>query len=250
MPAYPDDNSGISDALGAVPAGSSVTAVTRRFLDLFTSGTIAPGTRLPPERQLATSLNVGRSAVREAIAALEVLGVVDVRPGSGTYLRGGVSELLPQTLSWGMLIGPRSTVELVEVRGALEIYAARLAVERMSPESIDRLRTHLDGMRDAADMTSFVEADLLFHSELAAATSNTVLLDLLQIIRSLLRVWSDRAVQDSHQADTAIAEHAAVFDAIAAGDGDGAASAMAAHMVTAASRLLADVPAAAEPAVP
>jgi GntR family transcriptional repressor for pyruvate dehydrogenase complex len=246
MPAFADDASRISDALGRLPSESSVTAVARRLLDLFTSGSIAPGTRLPPERQLAASLEVGRSAVREALAALEILGVVDVRPGSGTYLRGSVSELLPQSLSWGMLIGQRSTQELIEVRGALEIYAARLAAERMSAPSLAALRGYLDSMNAAVhDMHAFVEADLGFHHELAVATENAVLLDLLQIIRSLLRVWSDRAVQDPEAALAALREHTAVFAAIQAHDGDAAASAMAGHMETAGRRLAAIIDTAA-----
>jgi GntR family transcriptional repressor for pyruvate dehydrogenase complex len=239
MPAYPKDESqAISASLGRLPTGSPVSAVTTRLLELFTSGEIAPGTRLPPERQLASTLEVGRSAVREALAALEVLGVVDVRPGSGTYLRSATSELLPQSLSWGILIGERSTTELIEVRGALEIYAARLAAERMSDESAARLDAHLARMAATLDdLPAFVEADLAFHLELADATGNSVLVDLLQIIRSLLRVWVDRAVHDTAHAETALAEHTAVRDAIASGDGDAAASAMAAHMVTAGERL-------------
>lgn len=239
MPAYPDDQSAeITAALGRMPSGSAVSAVATKLLDLFTSGSIAPGTRLPPERQLAATLEVGRSAVREALAALEILGVVDVRPGSGTYLRGSVSELLPQSLSWGMLIGERSTVELSEVRGALEIYAARLAAERMTEEQLARLDAALHRMRSSLDeLNAFVEADLQFHQELAASTGNTVLLDLLQIIRSLLRVWVDRAVQDPEQARIALEEHAAVFAAISSRDGNAAASAMARHMLTAGHRL-------------
>jgi GntR family transcriptional repressor for pyruvate dehydrogenase complex len=246
MPAYRDDQSAeITAALGRMPSGSAVTAVATKLLDLFTSGSIPSGTRLPPERQLAATLEVGRSAVREALAALEILGVVDVRPGSGTYLRGSVSELLPQSLSWGMLIGSRSTTELAEVRGALEIYAARLAAEHMTEEQLARLSGAIDRMRASLDrphpqqLSEFVEADLQFHQELAASTGNEVLLDLLQIIRSLLRVWVDRAVQDPEQARTALAEHTAVFDAISRRDGDAAASAMAHHMVTATERLTA-----------
>src|SRR6187551_247430 len=138
MPAFPHDRSAeISASLGVLPSGTPVSEVARRLMDLFTSGSIEAGTRLPPERQLAASLEVGRSAVREALAALEILGVVDVRPGSGTYLRGNTSELLPQTLSWGMMLSRTHTVELVEVRGALETYAARLATERMTDESLE-----------------------------------------------------------------------------------------------------------------
>lgn len=238
MPAFPDETSEISAALDRMPTGSAAAAVVRRLLDLFTSGTLTPGTRLPPERELAARLEVGRSAVREALAALEVLGVVDVRPGSGTYLRGTTSELLPQSLSWGMLIGQRSTSELVEVRGALEIYAARLAASRMDDAAIDRLRARLDEMRASlGDLQTFVEADLGFHREIATSVGNTVLLDLLQIIRSLLRVWVDRAVTDPAQAQAALDEHTAVFDAIASRDAESAANAMAGHMRTAGERI-------------
>src|SRR5699024_227202 len=101
--------------------------VAQQLLDLFTSGSIEMGTRLPPERKLAAELGVGRSAVREALSALEILGIVDVRPGSGTYLQGTASDLLPQSLRWGLLIGEKNTEELLDLRSGLEIYVARLA---------------------------------------------------------------------------------------------------------------------------
>jgi GntR family transcriptional regulator, transcriptional repressor for pyruvate dehydrogenase complex len=241
MPAYPDSRAGeLAASLEGMPSGTAVSAVATRLLDLFTSGAIEPGTRLPPERQLATSLQVGRSAVREALAALELLGVVDVRPGSGTYLRGGASELLQQSLSWGVLLGDRRAGELIEVRGALEIYAARLAAERMPDAEVAALAADLDAMRAAGDdLAAFVRADLAFHQRLAASTGNTVLLDLLRIIRSLLRVWADRAVADPADATTAVEEHAAVHAAIASRDAGASASAMADHMATASRRLAA-----------
>ena len=239
MPVFRNDSSAeIAAALGALPTGSAVSVVATRLLDLFTSGSIAPGTRLPPERQLAASLEVGRSAVREALAALEILGIVDVRPGSGTYLRGTASELLPQSLSWGMLIGERSTTELLELRSGLEIYVARLAADRLTEAQLASLQRHLERMRGSIDdLRAFVKADLAFHHELAESADNSMLLDLLQIVRSLLRVWVDRAVQDEAHARTALEEHEAVYRALAAHDGDAAASAMAAHMATASARL-------------
>lgn len=239
MPAYPNDNAAeISAALGRLPSGSAVSEVATRLLTLFTSGSITPGTRLPPERALAASLEVGRSAVREALAALEILGIVDVRPGSGTYLRGNASEMLPQTLSWGMMIGSPKTVELVEVRGALEIYAARLAADRITDAALETLRECVEEMRaNQNDLRAFVDADLRFHNELAQSINNTVLLDLLQSIRSLLRVWVDRAVQDDEQVRAALEEHTAVYEAIATRNSDAAASAMATHMHTAGARL-------------
>lgn len=239
MPAYPGDRSAeISAALGALPSGTPVSEVARRLLDLFTSGSIAPGTRLPPERQLAATLEVGRSAVREALAALEILGIVDVRPGSGTYLRGTASELLPQTLRWGLLIGERNTAQLLELRSGLEIYVARLAAGRADAASLTSIGGQLDRMRSGiGDLKAFARADLEFHHALAAAAGNDMLVDLLHVVRSLLQVYADRAVHDEEQARIAIDEHAAILRAVTAGDEDAAASAMALHMSTATDRL-------------
>jgi GntR family transcriptional repressor for pyruvate dehydrogenase complex len=241
MPAYPDDRSAeIAAALGALPAGTPVSEVARRLMDLFTTGDLEPGTRLPPERQLAATLGVGRSAVREALAALEILGIVDVRAGSGTYLRGTASQLLPQTLRWGLLIGRKNTEELLELRSGLEIYVARLAAGRAAASDHRALSDSLERMASrTGDLAAFAQADLDFHTALAVAAGNDTIVDLLQVARSLLQVYADRAVHDEGEARTALAEHEAIHRAILRADEDGAASAMAVHMATASSRLAA-----------
>ena len=246
MPAYPDKpTSNISAALGSLPTGSAVSAVAKRMLDLFTGGQIAPGTRLPPERELASTLGIGRSAVREALAALEILGIVDVRPGSGTYLRGNSSELLPETLSWGLMLGEPKTRELIELRGKLEVSAAELAAERVTDTALARLRTQVTAMKESlGDRNKFIEADLKFHIEIAKASENDVLLNLLQSIRSLLRIWVERGLQSEGDAQLAYDEHVAVYEAIASRDADRARLAMSHHMSTAGSRLGSTIPAA------
>lgn len=239
MPAYPVNRTlNIAESLDALPSGSPVTEVARRLLDLFTGGDIAPGTRLPPERQLAATLEVGRSAVREALAALEILGIVDVRPGSGTYLRGSASDLLPQTLRWGLLIGDRNTAELIELRSGLEIYVARLAAARADEKAVAALDATLDAMRESRDdFAAFAVADSRFHRSLSEAASNETIVDMLHVVRSLLQVYSDRAVHDTESVLAAIEEHDAILRAVALRDENAAAAAMAAHMATAMRRL-------------
>ncbi|MDW3214668.1 MAG: FadR/GntR family transcriptional regulator [Ilumatobacteraceae bacterium] len=230
----------ITTALGgAMPSDTVVSEVARRLLAYVTSGDIEPGTRLPPERQLAASLGVGRSAIREALAALDILGIVNVRPGSGTYLRGTASELLPETLSWGLMLSDDRTHDLIEIRQGLEVQAARLAVQRATPDHIERLRRCVATMRQTIpSLDGFVEADMAFHLELADASGNTVLKDLLQTVRALLRVWADRVVRDPADARFAVDEHEAVLVAIERRDEDAAAAAMSTHMTTAGERLL------------
>jgi GntR family transcriptional repressor for pyruvate dehydrogenase complex len=229
----------VSSALGGnIEAVSAVAEVTRRLLAYFSSDEIQPGDRLPAERQLASVLGVGRSAVREALAALELLGMVNIRPGSGTYLRGRASELLPQTLSWGLLINTPETLELIGVRHGLEVQAARLAAQFATPETLADMEQQLLTMEGCGDdYETFVAADMRFHQAVALSSQNSLLTDLLQTVRSLIRVWVDRAMHDAAHAQSAIKDHREIFDAITAGDADRAAAVMERHMQIAKRRL-------------
>ena len=230
-----------SQALGTLDSTSVVTEVAERLLAVFTSGQIEVGARLPSERTLAASLGVGRSAVREALAALEILGIVIVRPGSGTYLRGGASELLPRTLSWGLMLGEPRTRELVELRSGLEIQAAELAAQRITDDALASLAGHVDSMNaNTTNFEAFKEADANFHREIALASGNTVLEDILQSIRSLLRIWVDRGLRDEQHAALAAKEHTEIYEAIKTRDPAVARKVMARHMTTASGRLLSD----------
>jgi GntR family transcriptional repressor for pyruvate dehydrogenase complex len=241
----------IRAALGTIDTGSAVSEVAERLMAYFTGGHIPAGTRLPSERQLAASLGVGRSAVREALAALEILGIVIVRPGSGTYLRAGISELLPRTLSWGLMLGEPRTRELVELRSGLEVQAVELAAQRLSDEALQRLGSYVQAMRTSGkDFAAFVEADSFFHRDIAVGSGNQVLQELLQSIRSLLRIWVDRALHDEAHAATAVKEHAEVLEALKSRDGTSAAAAMRRHMDSASRRLLADFDASSPSTLP
>lgn len=226
------------DGLGAVPRDSVVTTVARRLLEHLTTGKVAPGTRLPSERQLAVTLQVGRSAVREALAALDVLGIVDIRPGSGTYLRGSSSDLLPRTINWGLMLGQPRTHDVVEVRQYLEVMSAELAAERATDEDIAAIGERIEQMRrSVGDPSAFVDADVAFHLEVANAAKNSVLSGILHSVRELLHVWVERTSRDQTTAEASLAEHAEVYEAIRKHDLKAAQRAMQEHMAIASERL-------------
>lgn len=201
--------------LSPVVRYSTVGAVAKQLLDHLSSGNFSPGTRLPPERSLATSLGVGRSTVREAMAALDVLGIIEVRPGSGAYLTSDSSGLLPQAIKWSLQLGQPRTRDLVEVREYLEVMAAKLAADRADADDIKRLEEYVTEMRVAGDdVDAFVTADLSFHFEMARIAGNTVLQDILHSIRSLLTVWFDRTLRVPGTIEETLIEHVAVFEAI------------------------------------
>lgn len=218
---------------------SPSSAVTFRLLDLLLGESMRPGDRLPGERALAESLGVGRSAVREAISALEVLGIVETRAGSGTYLRSGTSELLPSTLSWSLLLDQDRTSELAVVRSALERSAAELAAVNRTDEQARELNNLVQQQRDAIDSPErYVEADIAFHRELAVMGGNKLLDEMLATARALLRVWFENAVDDRADIEDAIQGHDEIARAVTDRDVEAVSAAMVRHMDTANARIL------------
>ncbi|GES26314.1 transcriptional regulator [Acrocarpospora pleiomorpha] len=223
--------------LAAPQRESLVVDIARQLLSQLLDGHLRPGTRLPSERQLSESLGVGRSTVREALKALDVLGIIEVRQGDGTYLTRGTSSLLPSAIEWGLMLGQPQVLDLIEARRHIEVIIAELAAERANAEDVAELRTHLAEMRAAPDAAAFVEADIAFHLALANAAGNSVLSDILGSIRSLLRVWIRRAIHEAGETQTTIAEHAAVLAAVERHSPSAAGAAMRGHMDAAGGRL-------------
>lgn len=211
--------------------------VTRRLLDYLISGQVKPGERLPSERQLAETLGVGRSHVRQAIKSLTVLGLVDARQGDGTYLKRTDSPLLPLAIEWGLLLGAKRSQDLVEARAELEILLAGLAAERRDEIALMELRRCVEIMQRTTDNDEFVRADVDFHLGIARSTGNQSLFQIMKSIRSLMQVWIQRVAYAPGTRPATWAEHSAVLEAIERGEAAAARRAMVGHMEGAADRL-------------
>src|SRR6476469_3218459 len=135
------------------------------------SGEWGPGTRLPREADLAKQLGLSRNSLREAVRALSLARVLEVRQGDGTYVSSlDPGELLEPTLSATHLLRGRTVLELFEVRRMLEPEAAAMAAQRADADTIAALRAELDRMVAAGDSADeLVEADAAFHDVVARA---------------------------------------------------------------------------------
>jgi GntR family transcriptional repressor for pyruvate dehydrogenase complex len=207
------------------------------LIDYLLAGQVQPGQRIPSERNLSESLGVGRSVVREALKSITMLGLVEVRQGDGTYLKSTESDLLPQAIEWGLLLGAKRTRDLVEARRHLEVILAGLAAERRDDAALAELRDLLDVMHASRkDPDGFVAADMAFHLRIAEAAGNETLFRVMSSVRSLLLVWMTR-VGPTVGLGLSADEHDPIYRAIEAGDVAGARTAMAAHMDWAVERL-------------
>lgn len=213
------------------------TQIARRLVEIILSGEIEPGARMPSERQMAEAFGVGRSAMREALKALSLIGLVEVRQGDGTYLRKADSALLPEVIEWGLLLGEPRTMDLVEARQEIEIVLAGFAAQRRTAEDIGHLEELLEKMRATPSPTTFVDNDVAFHLAVAEAARNSALRDIHSSIQALLRAWILRVISSGDTMLPSYEEHVPIYESIAAGDPDSARSAMASHMQSAAGRL-------------
>ncbi len=215
----------------------AATQIARRLVEYILSGAVEPGTRMPSERQLAEAFGVGRSAMREAIKALSLIGLVEVRQGDGTYLRKTDSALLPEVIEWGLLLGERRTMDLVEARQEIEIVIAGLAARRRTARDIEELTDLLQRMERAVDAGAFLEADARFHMRVAETSNNLVLRDIHSSVQALFRTWIARVLATEGPREPSYLEHVPILEAIVAGDAEGAQRAMEEHMTSAANRL-------------
>jgi len=212
--------------------------LTRKLVDhLVRDGQLQPGDRLPSERQLAEMLGIGRAAVREALKSLAFLGLIEVRQGAGSYVKEPDSDLLPQIIEWGMLLGERKVMDLIEARSYIETAVSSLAAERRNEADLRTIERHLNAMSVAPTTSAFVDADIAFHLALADAAGNSVFSDILSSVQSLLRVWITRVIDEAGTTEPTHREHFAVFGAVSVGDAAAARVAMQRHMDHASSAL-------------
>jgi DNA-binding FadR family transcriptional regulator len=196
---------------------------------LIKAGEYAVGTRLPAERDLAAQLGVSRPAVREALIALEVEGLVEVRMGSGIHVVARDAAGPP------VEAGAFGPFEIIRARQVLEGELAALAAERLAPQQVDGLNEALALMEDEIRRgITPIRGDRLYHLRIAEAADNGPLL------RAVTELFDERNnplfeqlgqhFENRESWSLAVAEHRAVIDAIAARDPEAARSAMQAHL--------------------
>ena len=166
--------------------------VTNRLLAAFNSlisqGVLSPGTKLPPERDLAARFGVSRSSLRHALKALEHMGVLYQRVGDGTYLRESCGEILSRPFELLILLDGISGLELLETRLIVEPELAARAAERATSSDLEKLRSTISNMHKERDQQKLTDLDIAFHEGIFVASGNRLSQRIFPIIqRSMLK---------------------------------------------------------------
>lgn len=210
---------------------SATAVVAARLMDEIRAGVWAPGDKLPTERALAGELGVSRSSLREALRALEILGLLHVRQGSGVYVSTLDPETLLMPLHYFVSLAPANVEALFEARIALETQIAGLAAERISTDHLVEMSSLLmDEPKTPAGIERFIEADVAFHRLISEAADSPILARMVKSVEVLGRASRGITGYSPGLLKRSARDHRAILTALKARDSERAARAMKAHL--------------------
>ena len=227
------------DSLKPISRPSLSDEIVEQIIGLISRGILRPGERMPSEKQLCQQFAVSRTSVREALRSLSVMGILEAHAGEGTYVSEDNSRYLQKTLQWSLLLDRKLVDDLIETRLTLESETAFLAAQRAGQQDLLEIEAAIEGMEQSANKPeSYLGFDVRFHLVIARASQNSILSQLLGMIRGYLQTWiketlSATPAHDSElRAHKSIAEHRKVQAALKSGNAEDARQAMRQHILS------------------
>ncbi|MFJ4953228.1 FadR/GntR family transcriptional regulator [Streptomyces sp. NPDC088760] len=205
-----------------------------KIKDMIVSGALRPGDRLPKESELAAELGLSRNSLREAVRALSLIRILDVRQGDGTYVTSLDPQLLLEAMSFVVDFHRDDTVlEFLAVRRILEPAATALAASRIREDELDALSAQLDELGAEPSVEQLVAADLEFHRSIVRSAGNSVLCSLLDGLSGpTTRAWIWRGLAQEDAVGRTLREHRAILGALRDRDAEAARSWATVHIAS------------------
>ena len=205
--------------------------ISARLLSLIQEKQLKPGDKLPPERELAATMQVSRPSLREALRALSMMNIVEIRQGDGTYVTSLEPDLLVEHLDFVISLDTSTLHHLFEVRRILEVGIAGLAAQRATADQVAELEELFDeSLHCREDAAAFLQVDLAMHELMAEATGNPLLKRVMASMSRMGLASRSRTGASQVVRDGTVVDHRAIVAAIKAHDPDAAARAMLDHL--------------------
>jgi len=211
--------------------------IIEQFVRLIKEGKLKVGEKLPPERTLAEMFKVSRASIREAFSAMEIIGLIEVRPGEGSFVTN--LNIAPFINAIAPLFVKNESMEdeLLEFRKMLELEAVKLAAERGKPEEIMLLEGPINSMKAAIeknDANIGAEADIQFHKILFGLSNNYILTKsaecISHILESSVRFNRSKILKNSENSKVLYGQHKQIYEAIKNNDVRSAVEIMNKHL--------------------
>lgn len=205
--------------------------IAAKLLSLIRERELRPGDKLPPERELATKMRVSRPSLREALRALSLMKVVEIRHGDGTYISSLSPQTLVEHLDFVFTLNDSTFLELFETRKIIEVGIVALAAQLITDEEIETLEVCVTRSSEAShDPSTLLQLDLEIHQCIAQASHNQILIRFMQVINRLGLASRQRTVQLPGVPERSISDHQRIVAALKARDPEAARQAMLNHL--------------------
>lgn len=226
-----DSTSGGFNVTPLLRGKSAAERVVTQIIDLIRSGNLKAGDRLPSEAELASAFQVSRPIIREALRGLAILGVVETRQGGRCFVTDLTVARLMAPLRFVVALDESNVDALHQARLLIETGIVREAAARITPAALARLEEMVaSGFELQGDPLGFRMLDQTFHRTINQLGGNPFLEVVAQSLYELGMEYRRIATEAPGALDRSAVEHRAIVEALAAGDADAAASAMAAHL--------------------
>ncbi|GAB4219647.1 MAG: FadR/GntR family transcriptional regulator [Spirochaetota bacterium] len=219
------------DTIQPVKRNKLTESIVNVLLTNIKNGTLPPGSKLPPERELMHKLGVGRSTLREAVQSLALMGILDVKPGEGTFVRAISKEEIIGPHIFVPIIDAESMADFFEARLLIEPHIAALASKRKNAQDIDAIEETL--VQTKRNIGKGDEVDRWagqFHLQVARASKNIVCVRFLEAILSFLVGRRENAEHNKDFLQWEYESHEKIFRAIKQGDESKAYKTMEQHI--------------------
>lgn len=209
--------------------------VIEQIRQMIYEGELKKGDKLPSERELKKQLGVSRASIREAFSALEMIGLIESRPGEGTFIRDCFDEDIFNPLSLILLLNDNVAEELLELRRVLEIDCVKLAAERASETEIKELESYIEDLLSSSGYEEeSIKADKMFHYTVARASGNKVLLFFMRSISEAMdfhiKNTRTKLVSKEETMSDFAEQHKQIFEALKEHNPERAAAEMKNHL--------------------
>lgn len=224
--------SSISDPqFGTFKKSSISEDIVANLLSLIRERELRPGDKLPPERELAAMMQVSRPSLREALRALAIMNIIEIRQGDGTYVTSLEPNLLMAHLDFVFALTDATFLQLFEARRILEPGIVAIAAERITDQELAALEACIARSVELVDdQVAFAQADLEMHELIAKASGNTILERFMVGLSQLGKVSRRRTVALPGVARQSLQDHFAIVAALKQRDPDAARAAMLHHL--------------------
>jgi GntR family transcriptional repressor for pyruvate dehydrogenase complex len=208
--------------------------IIEQFKSMISEGTLKKGDKLPSERDLVEQLGVSRAAIREALSALQIIGLVEARQGEGNFIKENFEESLVDPYLLIFMLNGSNKEQILELRRMIEIETVALAAMKITEEEIAELEQCLASLTEAEDEASKVKWDKKFHYNIAKASKNILIINMMNAVSSLMDSFISDArgsiLMISENRDVLMKQHEAILEGIKKHNQSAASEAMRQHL--------------------